>query len=80
MDPTAALKAIRQLVREIQAPADTSDTEALAGELAELVDGLDGWLSAGGFLPHQWRGAKAPEPTEREQLAEFVEALVREGK
>jgi len=54
MDPTVALKAIRQLVREIQAPADTSDTEALAGELAELVDGLDGWLSAGGFLPKQW--------------------------
>lgn len=79
MDPTAALKAIRQLVREIQAPAgDGYDTEGKAEELAEVIDGLDCWLSSGGFLPAQWKGAKGPEPTEREQLAALVDKLVRE--
>lgn len=79
MDPTAALKAIRQLVRELQEPAgDGYDTETLADELAELVDGLDSRLSAGGFLPQQWAAAGKPTPTEREQLAEFVDRLVKE--
>jgi hypothetical protein len=38
--------------------ADRIVTGAATGEdslrLADLVGALDGWLSAGGFLPHNW--------------------------
>ena len=43
MDPTQALTDIRELTK-------TTD-----GELAVKVDGLDEWITRGGFLPEQWR-------------------------
>jgi hypothetical protein len=52
MDPDAALARIRVLAKEIlRVPPDT---EGEAIELAETIDGLDGWLSRGGFLPTDW--------------------------
>lgn len=66
MDPEAALKQIRSLVESIKECIDEHDDinnmdrdnlEALAGEADELVntfDGLDQWMSRGGFLPRSW--------------------------
>ena len=49
MDPNAALTEIR----EITARA-TAGKSFDADKLAELVDGLDQWLSRGGFRPDAW--------------------------
>jgi hypothetical protein len=49
MDPDAALREIRALVHE-QLHGDKPDPD----RLAELVDGLDGWLGRGGFPPAAW--------------------------
>ena len=58
MDPEAALEKIRALVREIQKlEDDEADDEEFAGpasELAEAFDGLDQWMSKGGFPPGEW--------------------------
>lgn len=60
MDPNRALADIRRLVARLDAgfngpePFDPAD----AHELAELVDGLDQWLSRGGFLPDAWAKRK----------------------
>ena len=50
MDPNAALDEIRSIVARADGGLGRSDAE----RLAELVDGLDGWLSRGGFLPADW--------------------------
>ncbi|QPO17088.1 hypothetical protein SEA_LILBEANIE_10 [Gordonia phage Lilbeanie] len=51
MDPNAALEEIRLL-------ADKSGTTDLvpaeSDRLAELIAGLDRWLTGGGFLPTDW--------------------------
>jgi len=57
MDPNETLAEIRRLVRVIGTPAaDEAGVEAL--RLAELVEGLDNWLSRGGFLPDKWERAR----------------------
>lgn len=53
MDPDAALAEIRTVVRNV----DTVPPEAAPGVLSELcdrIDGLDQWLTGGGFLPDPW--------------------------
>lgn len=51
MDPNAALAEIRKLTRDVlKGRADEEDIE----RLAELIEGLDNWLSKGGFLPKNW--------------------------
>jgi hypothetical protein len=67
MDPDANLKEQRSLAREILARWDDcaddgtlteSQTIALAfkaNRLAELVEALDQWITAGGFLPAAWQ-------------------------
>lgn len=51
MDPNANLERIRVLVRNaLRGDGDDDET----AELADLVEGLDEWLSAGGFLPKAW--------------------------
>jgi hypothetical protein len=54
MDPDVALREIREI-------AGSSDQPSEAGfrRLAELVDGLDTWLTNGGFLPTDWHLASA---------------------
>lgn len=52
MDPNAILAALRRLVE------DQKNAEEAPFELQEFVEGfdaLDGWLSAGGFLPGSWQ-------------------------
>jgi hypothetical protein len=50
MDPDAALKMLRAVI----------DTDECPQYLADLVGALDGWLTAGGFLPEAWAAAGRP--------------------
>jgi hypothetical protein len=50
MDPTEALKQLRALMVE----ATRGDCEGNLSEIVELFNGLDTWLTKGGFLPSQW--------------------------
>jgi hypothetical protein len=50
MDPNAALAEIRTIISQHNRDGGL----VVAARLAELVDGLDGWLSKGGFLPAAW--------------------------
>jgi hypothetical protein len=61
MDPNATLAAIRELVKQIDNTDRGSaniDLVDLALDLIELIDGLDQWLSKGGFLPSAWHFAR----------------------
>ena len=54
MDPDANLEEQRRLAEEIlddESPVD--NTKSL--RLAELVQALDEWIRAGGFLPGDWK-------------------------
>jgi hypothetical protein len=53
MDPDAALREIRATLTLIK--AHRRMTHAQLDHLAELFDGLDGWITMGGFLPAAWR-------------------------
>lgn len=55
MDPNVALAQIRELVEALQQEPDDSLAEALV----DLVEGLDDWLSKGGFLPEPWAIGRA---------------------
>ena len=68
MDPTENLRRQRELAKQIVSILDNTGDEGLseleeldvidfANELAELVQGLDQWLSRGGFLPADWKRA-----------------------
>ena len=50
MDPNVALKHVRELVTDALIEHD----ERTGGELAEVIDGLDDWLTKGGFSPEPW--------------------------
>jgi hypothetical protein len=54
MDPNAALELIRRLVKESDTCTDNQAPHLLE-QLAVAVDGLDEWLSRGGFLPDPWQ-------------------------
>lgn len=49
MDPNAALAEMLELIATL---VESDDTEA--ARLAELVEGLHGWMAGGGFLPTEW--------------------------
>lgn len=58
MDPNAALERIRDLRQQFDAAErDGLNTTALylAQELSETIEGLDAWLTRGGFLPDDWK-------------------------
>lgn len=61
MDPDVALQEIRRLSQAAVRMNDgLASFDALLlintlDELATAVAALDGWLSAGGFLPAEWR-------------------------
>jgi hypothetical protein len=48
MDPTTVLADIRAMI------ADYQQGTVPSFHLLDLVDGLDRWLTRGGFLPDQW--------------------------
>jgi hypothetical protein len=79
MDPNEALRRIRELVTP---GAERTDPDG--AELSELVQGLDEWLSRGGFLPQAWAKGRmhlgTPEPAFREQWLDqrFGERIVVE--
>lgn len=51
MDPNAALQELREAYNEVQ---DGTLTIEDAERFVVLFDGLDNWLSEGGFLPSDW--------------------------
>jgi hypothetical protein len=58
MDPDAALDELLGLVDLIAGLADAGVGERIDHRgilrMTELVEALDGWLAAGGFLPRRW--------------------------
>lgn len=57
MDPNEALKMLRNMVT-YHIDGETTDwTEAVCAlqEISETFDGLDKWISNGGFLPENWK-------------------------
>lgn len=52
MDPDDTLKEIRLIVARA---SYTEWAEADHARLVELIDGLDEWLTKGGFVPREWR-------------------------
>lgn len=62
MDPNAALARVRHLVLEIGRTLDHDQAPDMAtvNDLCEAIDGLDQWISRGGFLPTPWVPQPAP--------------------
>jgi hypothetical protein len=61
MDPDAALDELLGLVDLMAGDADADSGQRINRHeilrMTELVEGLDSWLTAGGFLPRRWRSA-----------------------
>lgn len=61
MDPDACLARIRELRKFIVEPPENPSPGLIAqfidtaSEMAVLMESLDEWMSAGGFLPEDWR-------------------------
>jgi hypothetical protein len=60
MDPNVTLAEIRHLVTDI-ASTEAPDEDDVQ-RLAELVGGLDEWLSRGGFPPADWDRTRMKVP------------------
>lgn len=56
MDPTEALRLIRALLKIRRLD------QSQVWELQELIEGLDNWLTGGGFLPIPWMHKKKELP------------------
>lgn len=54
MDPNECLSRMLRAANEIEDTTDEIERSMLADELACLVNALDGWIKAGGFLPAAW--------------------------
>lgn len=52
MDPDSALASIKSLIYRVLEDEGLTPWEAV--QLAQIVSGLDDWLSHGGFLPERW--------------------------
>jgi len=52
MDPNAALRELRDIMALIK--SHRRMTSEQLDHMAELFDGLDEWLSRGGFFPTPW--------------------------
>ena len=57
MDPDTCLEEIRQLVEARQQAIALAGVTSNHDRLVELVDGLDQWLTAGGFFPTAWQNS-----------------------
>lgn len=66
MDPNETLRRIRELRKElVQDDLEMGDDipsafAERAMQLVELTGALDGYISAGGFLPLEWKNAARP--------------------
>ena len=58
MDPDAALADIRHTIQEYNRGREDLDL----GELIDLIDGLDQWISKGGYMPVAWVKKAPPYP------------------
>ena len=61
MDPNAALNNLRLHIEQLKKLIDSDespeneDLECLANDVVDNFEGLDNWLSNGGFLPKSWK-------------------------
>lgn len=58
MDPDETLLELRALTARVRAQQRLSQADVERG--AELFEALDGFLSAGGFLPVPWSSSRRP--------------------
>jgi hypothetical protein len=63
MDPDVALTELKEAVTELRYQAQGgvaahTRLAAMAEDVAERFEGLDKWLSGGGFLPAAWGGPR----------------------
>jgi hypothetical protein len=78
MDPDVALKEMRALVQEVL--YDNASEEA-AERLSELFEGLDGWISKGGFLPTSWQPKQLKRDSDEQRFAwKIIDTVVRGTK
>jgi hypothetical protein len=82
MDPNEALAGIRTLVRVLREQPNTiaaTETYEQVDSLLERIEGLDQWLSHGGFQPQDWAlaHARAHGPQWIWMDAEYVTEIVR---
>lgn len=54
MDPNAALKQIRDIILRMKRDHVRKHVSVEVDDLVDVVEGLDEWLSKGGFLPDDW--------------------------
>jgi len=66
MDINETLRNVRELATAVLDAGDPRD----AAELASAVDDLDGWLSAGGFLPEAWNAIRHTTPDNEPQTVD----------
>lgn len=64
MDPDAALFLLRQNVADYENATTISEREDAADRISELFQGLDEWITKGGFLPKDWQPAHNPSTTD----------------
>jgi hypothetical protein len=66
MDPDVALDELLDLLDRIATLADMHPSATVAdrdiNRMLELVEGLDSWLTSGGFLPDRWQPASRSRP------------------
>lgn len=62
MDPDSALAEIRVMQKTIAVAREVAEGDGddggeamMVDRLMELIEGLDGWLTQGGFLPEDWK-------------------------
>jgi hypothetical protein len=55
MDPNVMLAALRQAMVDFELAGSGENAMEAADRMSEYLEGLDQWLSKGGFLPTAWQ-------------------------
>lgn len=80
MDPDVTLEEMRALVKKVlydEPEGPYPDTE----EMFTLFEGLDGWISKGGFLPTAWQAKNPGRDSEEQRFAwKIIDTVVRGTK
>lgn len=77
MDPDEALRQIRECLEDYRRAENHDNPEAVSlalARLAEITDGLDAWISKGGFLPRAWRKLRTLTKKEGQRVARVTYA------